>query len=257
LASSREQAVAAVGRGEVLVAGAPATKASRLVSSSDAVVLLGPGQRFVSRGGEKLDGALEGFGVDVSGCRAFDAGSSTGGFVDCLLQRGAAQVIAVDVGRGQLDARLRSDPRVVVHEGVNVRSVGPELLGQGGPVDVLTADLSFISLRTVAQVLAGLVRPGGQLVVLVKPQFEVGRAHVSRGRGVIRDPELWREALIQAASVLGAAGTGIMGAMASPLRGSAGNVEFFLHAIAAAPPTPEAAVAALVDEAIRPVAATT
>jgi len=249
--------VAAVARGEVLVAGAPATKPSRLVSSSDAVVVLGPGPRFVSRGGEKLDGALEQFGVDVSGCRALDAGSSTGGFVDCLLQRGAAQVIAVDVGRGQLDAGLRSDRRVITHEGVNIRSVGPELLGDDGPVDVLTADLSFISLRTVAQALTGLVRPGGHLVVLVKPQFEVGRAHVSRGRGVIRDPELWREALNQAASALGAAGTGIMGAMASPLRGTAGNVEFFLHATAAGPPTPEPAVAALIDEAIHPVASTT
>ena len=123
-----------------------------MVSTSDAVVLLGPGPRFVSRGGEKLDAALDRFGLDVTGWRALDAGSSTGGFVDCLLQRGASEVIALDVGRGQLDQRLRTDPRVILREGRNIRSVGVELLGSSGRVDVLTADLSFISLLSLIHI---------------------------------------------------------------------------------------------------------
>jgi 23S rRNA (cytidine1920-2'-O)/16S rRNA (cytidine1409-2'-O)-methyltransferase len=234
----------------VLVAGSTATKASRMVSAAEAVVVLGPGPRFVSRGGEKLEAALEGFGLDVAGRRALDAGSSTGGFVDCLLQRGAAQVIAIDVGRGQLDGRLRADPRVTVHEGVNIRSAEVSLLGPAGAVDVLTADLSFISLRTVAPALTGLVRAGGDLVVLVKPQFEAGRAEASRGKGVIREPVVWRDALMEVASALGRAGTGIIGAMASPLRGAAGNVEFFLRATASTDPAPEARIESLVDAAL-------
>jgi 23S rRNA (cytidine1920-2'-O)/16S rRNA (cytidine1409-2'-O)-methyltransferase len=192
--------------------------------------VLGPRPRFVSRGGDKLDAALAHFGIEVRGRHALDAGSSTGGFVDCLLQRGASEVVALDVGRGQLDARLRADARVLVREGVNVREAGPEVLGTAGPVDLVTADLSFISLRTVAPALAGLLVEGGDLVALVKPQFEAGRAEVSRGKGVITDPQLWRGALGSAASALQDAGTGIMGAVASPIRGAAGNVEFFLHA---------------------------
>jgi 23S rRNA (cytidine1920-2'-O)/16S rRNA (cytidine1409-2'-O)-methyltransferase len=213
-------------------------------------VILGTRPRFVSRGGDKLDAALDRFELDVVGVRALDAGSSTGGFVDCLLQRGAAEVIALDVGRGQLDERLRKDPRVIVHEGRNVRSVGAELLGPAGRVDIVTADLSFISLRTVAVALAGLVRPGGDLVVLVKPQFEAGRPAASRGKGVIREPALWRAALIEVASALGAAGTGIMGAMASPLRGAAGNVEFFLHATASGATAVPGRIESLADDAV-------
>lgn len=214
----------------MLVAGAVATKGSRLVADGEPVLVAGDGPRFVSRGGEKLDAALSRFHITVSGQRALDAGSSTGGFVDCLLQRGAAQVVAVDVGHGQLHQRLRGDPRVVVLEGCNVRFLGPDALVPPGPVDLVTADLSFISIRTVAGALAGLVRPSGDLVVLVKPQFEAGRVAVSRGRGVIDDPILWRQALLDVASALRGAGTGIMGAMASPLKGPAGNVEFLLHA---------------------------
>jgi 23S rRNA (cytidine1920-2'-O)/16S rRNA (cytidine1409-2'-O)-methyltransferase len=226
-----------------------------MVSTSDAVVLLGPGPRFVSRGGEKLDAALDRFGLDVTGWRALDAGSSTGGFVDCLLQRGASEVIALDVGRGQLDQRLRTDPRVILREGRNIRSVGVELLGSSGRVDVLTADLSFISLRTVAPALTALVRPGGDLVVLVKPQFEAGRVEASRGKGVIREPAVWRGALLEVASALSAAGTGIMGAMASPLRGAAGNVEFFLHATASGAAMPEGHIESLAAAAIASVPA--
>jgi len=192
----------------------------------------------VSRGGEKLDAALDRFGVSVDGARALDAGASTGGFVDCLLQRGAGRVLAVDVGRGQLHPKLRADQRVVVLEGRNLRTLTVEELGAGGQVGVLTADLAFISLRTVARTLVELLEDGGDLVVLVKPQFEVGRAAATRGRGVITDPSLWRAALDEVASALQSAGAGIMGAMTSPLRGAAGNAEFFLHAVAGAPPTP-------------------
>jgi 23S rRNA (cytidine1920-2'-O)/16S rRNA (cytidine1409-2'-O)-methyltransferase len=232
------------------VAGSTATKASRMVASSDALELLGPGPRFVSRGGDKLDAALEHFGVDVSGLRALDAGSSTGGFVDCLLQRGATEVVAVDVGRGQLDVRLRNDARVRLHEGMNIRFADVDILGPSGPADVLTADLSFISLRAVAPALARLVRAGGEMIVLVKPQFEAGRSEVSRGKGVIRDPELWRAALNDVASALSEVGTGIMGAVASPLRGAAGNVEFFLQCRASVAPTPGDRIGSLLDAAI-------
>ena len=253
--ASREQAASAIADRRVLIGGATATKLSSMVSAADAVVLLGPGPRFVSRGGDKLDAALDRFGLDVAGRRALDAGSSTGGCVDCLLQRGVAEVIALDVGRGQLDQRLRTDARVIVHEGRNIRSVDVGLLGPAGRVDIVTADLSFISLRTVAPALAAVVRPGGDMVVLVKPQFEAGRAEVSRGKGVIREPAVWRQALIAAASALCAAGTGIMGAMASPLRGAAGNVEFFLHATGSGRPTPLDQIESFADAAIASVPA--
>jgi len=232
----------------VLVGGAPAERGSRLVAPSEPLVLLGPGPRFVSRAGEKLDAALDRFVVEVAGARALDAGASTGGFVDCLLQRGAASVLAVDVGRGQLHPRLRADRRVVVLEGRNVRGLTPGELG--GPVDLLTADLSFISLRLVARALVGLAAPGAPLIVLVKPQFEVGRVEASRGRGVITDPSLWRRALDDVTSAFQAAGAGIMGAMTSPLRGSAGNIEFMLHAQAGAPPTPAPTLARWLAEAV-------
>ncbi len=201
-----------------------------MVSESEPVVVVEDSRRFVSRGGDKLDAALERFGVDVSGRRCLDAGASTGGFTHCLLRRGAAAVVAVDVGYGQLDPALRGDARVEVLERTNVRALGPADVG-GHRFEVVVADLSFISLATVAPVLAGaLAAPGADIVVLVKPQFEAGRAEVSRGRGVIRDPEVRRGALVRVASALTSQGATIMGAMASPLLGPAGNAEFFLHA---------------------------
>ena len=217
-----------------------ADKSARLVSPAEPVLLQGNGPRFVSRGGEKLDAALETFAVPVDGLRVLDAGASTGGFTDCLLQRGAAQVCAVDVGYGQLDARLRHDPRVLVRERTNIRYLSLDQLGPPGappaPFDLVTADLSFISLTTVIPALTGLLaQPGGQLVLLVKPQFEAGRVEVSRGKGVIRDPAAWSRALSDVAFALQGAGTGIMGAMTSPVAGPAGNTEFFLHAVVAAP----------------------
>ena len=189
--------------------------------------MVGPGPRFVGRGGEKLDAAFERFAVPVAGRRALDAGASTGGFTDCLLQRGADEVVAVDVGYGQLHERLRADPRVDVRERTNVRSLDREALG--GPVDLVVADLSFISLRTVLPVLVPLVEPGGDLVVLVKPQFEAGRPEAARGSGVIREPEVWRRVLEEVATAAAESGADRMDEMESPLTGADGNVEFLLH----------------------------
>lgn len=208
------------------VGGAPAAKAARLVAPGEPVVVLGDPPRFVSRGGEKLDAALEAFGVAVRGRRGLDAGSSTGGFTDCLLQRGAATVVAVDVGRGQLHPRLRADDRVVVRERTDIRAL--DLDEVGGPADLVVADLSFISLRTVLDALLGAVRPDGDLVVLAKPQFEVGRAEASRGKGVIRDPEVRAAALAEVRGAVTGHGAVIMGEMESPLRGGSGNVEHLL-----------------------------
>lgn len=218
----------------MLVGGALADRPSRLVGAGEPVEVAELGRRYVSRGGYKLAAALDRFQIEVGGVRALDAGASTGGFTDCLIQRGAAGVVAVDVGYGQLDARLRSDPRVVVMERTNVRLLEPDLI-PGGKVELVTADLSFISLRLVASVLAGsLGVPGATLVVLVKPQFEVGRAEISRGKGVVRDPAAWARALRGATSAFETAGAAIMGVMCSPLLGPAGNAEFLLHAVTAA-----------------------
>ena len=189
----------------------------------------------MSRGGLKLAAALARFDVPVAGQRALDAGASTGGFTDCLLQGGATQVYAVDVGHGQLDPSLRADPRVCVLERVNARDLSQATMQHADPAfsacPLVVADLSFISLRTVAPALCGEVAaPEADLVLLVKPQFEAGRAVVSRGKGVVRDPRVWEGALEGVASALVSAGTGIMGAMASPLTGASGNVEFLLHA---------------------------
>ena len=189
--------------------------------------MLGPPPRFVGRGGLKLEAALERFAVDVAGRRAYDLGASTGGFTDCLLQRGAASVVAVDVGYGQLHERLRADPRVEVHERTNIRDVRPGDLG--APAEVVVADLSFISLRTVLPGALALAVAGADVVLLVKPQFEAGREEAARGRGVISDPTVWRRVLDEVAGALAGLGTTIMGAMASPLRGADGNVEFLLH----------------------------
>lgn len=190
--------------------------------------IAGEGPRFVSRGGEKLDAALDGFAIDVTGRPALDVGASTGGFTDCLLQRGASRVVAVDVGRGQLHQRLREDPRVTVLERTNVRHLGPgQFSGERFPV--VTADLSFISLRTVAPNLAALAAPSADLVVLVKPQFEAGRAEASRGRGVIRDPEVWERVVADVAAAFADEGSDMIGTMRSPLTGADGNVEFLMH----------------------------
>jgi 23S rRNA (cytidine1920-2'-O)/16S rRNA (cytidine1409-2'-O)-methyltransferase len=228
LADSRTQAAAMIEAGQVLVSGAPADRASRLVAASEPVTVTGPAPRFVGRGGVKLEAALERFSVDVRGALALDAGASTGGFTDCLLQRGARRVLAVDVGRAQLHERLRQDIRVEAFEGTNIRTVTLDDLG-GVQFDVAVADLSFISLRAVADQLVRWTKPGGDLVLLVKPQFEAGRREVAKGRGVIRDPEVWARTLQEVIAALRSAGATMMDTMVSPLRGADGNVEFLAH----------------------------
>ena len=212
----------------VIVAGAVAERAARAVSPGESVIISGPPTRFVGRGAEKLDAALDGFGLDVVGRRAIDVGASTGGFTDCLLQRGAAEVVAVDVGRGQLHERLRADPRVVILERTDIRAVDPASLGAA--FDLLVADVSFISLVSVLPAMDSLVGTGADVVVLVKPQFEAGRAEASRGRGVIRDPQVRRRALGRVTSAMSSHGWAIMGVMVSPLTGADGNVELLVHA---------------------------
>ena len=184
----------------------------------------------MSRGGDKLAAALENFALDVSGRRALDAGASTGGFTDCLLQAGASEVVAVDVGRGQLHERLVADARVRSIDRTNIRHVSLEDVG-GMPFDVVVADLSFISLTVVFPVLLGPLAAGdSDAVLLVKPQFEAGRQEASRGRGVIRDAAVWRRVLENVASSIRDHGAVMMGGMVSPLLGADGNVEFLVHA---------------------------
>lgn len=211
----------------MLVAGVVASKASRQVSPADAIVLQGPPPRFVGRGGEKLDAALEAFAIDVTGQRAVDAGASTGGFTDCLLQRGARSVVAIDVGYGQLHERLRADPRVEVRDRTNIR--GLTAADIGGRADLLVGDLSFISLRVVADALLALVDAGSSLVLLVKPQFEAGREEASRGRGIIADEAVWRRVLLEVIAAFADRGATMMGLMVSPITGTDGNVEFLVH----------------------------
>jgi 23S rRNA (cytidine1920-2'-O)/16S rRNA (cytidine1409-2'-O)-methyltransferase len=245
LAPSREAAGAAVAAGRVLVGGAVASKPSTLVAPSDALVLTGPPRPWASRGGEKLAPALERLGVEVAGRRCLDAGASTGGFTDVLLRRGAAEVVAVDVGYGLLDLRLRNDPRVRVLDRTNARTLDREAVGAA--VDLVVADLSFISLATVVPPLAAVAAQGADLVVLVKPQFEAGRAAVGRG-GVVRDPAARAAAVRSVAAAAAAQGLGVAGLCPSPLPGPAGNVEFFLHLRAGAGVLDEAALAAAVAE---------
>ena len=190
LCPSREQAKRLIIAGEVSVGGHPSTKPGLLIPD-DAVLHIKTPPKFVSRGGLKLEGALEHFGIDVTGKTCLDIGSSTGGFTDCLLQRGAVKVYAFDVGTNQLVWKLRSDPRVVSRENFNVRHMKPEDVGE--PVDVLVGDLSFISLTLVLPAALTAVRPGGDCLVLVKPQFELSRDEVGKG-GIVREPELHQKA---------------------------------------------------------------
>jgi 23S rRNA (cytidine1920-2'-O)/16S rRNA (cytidine1409-2'-O)-methyltransferase len=227
LARSREHAVALIAEGRVAVAGTAATKpATGVEAGTPVVVRTDPdAPSWVSRGAHKLLGALAAFPVDVEGRRALDAGASTGGFTEVLLSRGAAEVVAVDVGYGELAWSLRTDDRVVVHERTNVRTLTPEAID--GPVDVVVADLSFISLRLVLPALTACAREDADLLPMVKPQFEVGRARLGAG-GVVRDPEHRVQAVLEVAEAAASLGWGTTGVVASPLPGPAGNVEFFL-----------------------------
>jgi 23S rRNA (cytidine1920-2'-O)/16S rRNA (cytidine1409-2'-O)-methyltransferase len=228
LTTSRTEAQALIAANRVLVNGSVADKASRQVAPADAVVIEGPPARFVGRGAMKLDHALDVFGLDVGNTRALDIGASTGGFTDCLLQRGASHVVALDVGHGQLHERLRADPRVTNLERVNVRHVDLDQIG--GPVDVIVGDLSFISLRLVIPVLVGLCQPGAPMVLLVKPQFEAGRQEVDRGRGIITDPMIHERVREEIEEALVHAGCEVRGWTDSPIAGADGNREFLVHA---------------------------
>jgi 23S rRNA (cytidine1920-2'-O)/16S rRNA (cytidine1409-2'-O)-methyltransferase len=229
LAPSRTRAVDDIVAGRVCVSGTLATTAARQVDAAEAIVVTpeSDGPAFVSCGGTKLAGALDAFGIDVVGKRAVDVGSSTGGFTDCLLHRGAAHVVAIDVGRGQLAWTLRNDERVTVMERTNVRELEAGAIER--LADVCVADLSFISLRTVAPNLCRLTTEAADFVLLVKPQFEAGRGRVGKG-GIVRDPVVHAGVLRDVVSGLDASGIGVRALSVSPLRGADGNIEFFAHA---------------------------
>lgn len=227
LIASVGDAAEAIRTGRVTVGGRPALKPATLVAEDEAIDLAGPPRPFASRGGEKLAAALERFGLDPSGRRCLDAGASTGGFTDLLLEQGAGHVVAVDVGYGQLAWRLRTDPRVTVMERTNVRGLRPSDLPYAP--DLVVADLSFIALAKVLPALCRAAGPRADLVLLVKPQFEAERSEVAPG-GVVSDPEVRRRAVESVARACRAAGAGPMEVTASPLLGPAGNVEIFLWA---------------------------
>ena len=226
LVPSRERARALILAGQVQVNGQPATKADVSVAGDADIALSVPDHPYVGRGGLKLAHALDAFGIDVTGALALDVGASTGGFTDVLLQRGARQVVALDVGHGQLDWRLRTDPRVVVREHVNARYLAPEDLP--GPFDVVTIDVSFISLRQIFPIVPPRLSPDGHLVALVKPQFEAGREDVERG-GLVTDPAVHARVLDQVRAAARAVGLTPMADTPSPITGATGNQEFLLH----------------------------
>ena len=230
LARSREHAGELITGGRVSVSGAVAGKPATAVTTDVAIVVRDDPDRpdYVSRGGHKLAGALAAFepaGLVVSGRRCLDAGASTGGFTDVLLRHGAREVVAVDVGYGQLAWSLQSDERVVVHDRTNIRDLTLEVIGE--PVDLVVGDLSFISLELVLDALIGVTSPDGDLALMVKPQFEVGKGRVGKG-GVVREPELREEAVQAVAAAAERRGWGARAVTVSPLPGPSGNVEFFL-----------------------------
>jgi 23S rRNA (cytidine1920-2'-O)/16S rRNA (cytidine1409-2'-O)-methyltransferase len=228
LAESRARAQALVLAGRVLVAGARVDKAGTLVAEDADIALKGEAIPFVSRGGVKLAGAIDALHVPVSGLRCLDVGASTGGFTDCLLQRGARSVAAVDVGYGQLAQKLRTDPRVLVLERTNARTLDPKDIG--GEVDLTVVDASFIGLGKLLDAIARCTRASGQLLALVKPQFEVGREAVSKTKGVVRDEALRAKAIESVAEEIRAAKFRVLGQCDSSLAGPRGNVEAFVWA---------------------------
>ncbi len=232
LADSREKAQALVMANRVRVDGQPARKPGQPVRDEAAIEVV-PGPEHVGRGALKLAGALDAFGIDPAGRVAVDVGASTGGFTEVLLARGAVRVYAVDVGRGQLHEALRGDPRVAVLERVNARELSPRHVPE--PCGLAVMDVSFISVTLILPALRSVLAPGADAVVLVKPQFEVGRRHVGRG-GLVTDPDLHRDAVRSVASAAqDAIGYGVRGACASPITGATGNREFFLHLVPGAP----------------------
>ena len=231
LCPTRSKAQAAVLAGQVLVNGQPAGKPGDTLKPDARIELAAP-ERFVSRGGHKLEHALLHFAVPVQGTRALDLGASTGGFTDCLLQHGAASVHAVDVGHGQLAWKLRQDPRVIVLERTNARELTPAHFAPGAtPFDLVVVDCSFISLRRILPPVPALLRPGGQVLALVKPQFEAGKAEADRGAGVISDPAVHARVLAELEAFVHAELPTLrwLGHTESPLLGPAGNREFLAH----------------------------
>lgn len=227
LVVSRAEAQHAIDEGRVRVGGVAIPKAASLVGPDVPIdVESGGSSRYVSRGGLKLEGALDAFGIDPSGRRCLDAGASTGGFTDCLLQRGAASICAVDVGYGQLAWTLRQDERVDVHDRLNFRHASNRELG--GPFELVVADLSFISLCKVSRPLAGLSAEDADLVLLVKPQFELSKEEVGKG-GVVREAEGHSRAIRDVVDCLARVGLGTVAVTVSPIRGAKGNREFFVH----------------------------
>jgi len=233
LVDSREKAKAAIMAGLVYVDGRPVTKAGAQVSPDAAVEVKGKPLPYVSRGGLKLEKALQVFGINPEGRAAVDVGASTGGFTDCLLQRGARRVYAIDVGYGQLDWRLREDPRVIVMERTNIRHVDSGAFPE--KVDLAVIDVSFISLAKIFGVVTGLLKEGGEIVALIKPQFEAGREHVGK-KGVVRDPAVHREVLSRLSRELQSFGVGLAGLDFSPITGPEGNIEYLAHFIKGRPP---------------------
>jgi len=229
LCTSREQAKRTIMAGQVVVNRQRVLKPSRLVRPTDEIKIAKP-QPYVSRGGEKLEGALAHFKLDVTGAVVIDIGASTGGFTDCVLQHGAKKVYAVDVGRGQLAWKLRNDPRVVVMENVNARYLAPEKMPGGfAPADLVLIDCSFISLQKIIPAAIALVRSSGKILALVKPQFEAGRREAARGKGVIRDPAVHSRVMTDLKLFVEQTGTlKWLGQIESPLLGPAGNKEFFV-----------------------------
>lgn len=230
LVASREEGRGRILAGDVLVNDQPLTKAGTLVDEQAAIRIKSKGVPYASRGGSKLEAALQSFGIDPTGKTVLDVGASTGGFTDCLLAHGARQIFAVDVGYGQLDWRLRNDPRVVVLEKTNIRYL--ELKSLPRPADLATIDVSFISLKLVIPQVKTLLLPDNQIVAMIKPQFEVGKGKVGKG-GVVRSHEEHERVIEKIRSAAIKLGYGVRGVIESPLLGPAGNKEFFIHLSAA------------------------
>ena len=228
LAETRTKARALIMAGGVYVDGVKTDKAGALVKEGSGVAVRDTSLKYVSRGGLKLEAALKEFGIDPTGETAVDIGASTGGFTDCLLRSGAAKVYAIDVGYGQLDWKLRQDPRVVVREKLNARYIKPEDTGE--PADIVVIDVSFISLTMIIPPALALLRPGGVLLALIKPQFEVGKGEVGKG-GIVRDEAKHREVVDKITEFVKSLGIGVLGVIPSPIEGAEGNKEFLLAAV--------------------------
>ncbi len=224
---SRETARQVISDGRVTVDGAPALNPARQVSPSENIEILEPPAQFVSRAGNKLEGALEAFDLAPAGLVCLDAGSSTGGFTDCLLQHGAAKVYAVDIGTNQLHEKIRQHASVVSHEKTDIRVVDRTVFDE--PLQLIVGDLSFISLRLVLPSLASLIEPGTSMILLVKPQFEASQQEAAKGNGVIDDPDIWLRALTEVVEAAAALGAEFVDGTVSPIRGRTGNVEFVVH----------------------------